>query len=254
MTPLPHLMVAPNGARLGKADHPALPISVAEIAACARTCHAAGAGGIHAHVRDADGRHVLDAGLYRELMDEIAATAPGMVVQVTTEAAGQSTPAEQRALVATLRPASVSVALSEMTAEPDEAPGFYAFCADAGIAVQHILYDAGDIADLGRLVAAGKIPRQGLQVLHVLGRYGIAPARPAELDARLAAQAAAGLNSDWAVCAFGHRETDCLLAAARAGGKLRVGFENNLTMHDGGIAPDNAARVREVALLLAGVS
>jgi uncharacterized protein (DUF849 family) len=31
------------------------------------------------------------------------------------------------------------------------------------------------------------------------------------------------------------------------GGKARVGFENNLRMADGSLAPDNAARVREIA-------
>ena len=62
---LPKIMVAPNGARLGKADHPALPVTIAEIVACAAACWHAGAGGIHAHVRDADlvitGEGFLDA-------------------------------------------------------------------------------------------------------------------------------------------------------------------------------------------------
>ncbi|MEF9602808.1 3-keto-5-aminohexanoate cleavage protein, partial [Paracoccus sp. PXZ] len=87
--------------------------------ACARECHAAGAGGIHAHVRDAEGRHVLDAGLYAELIAELARAVPEMAVQITTEAVGRYSPAEQRALVARLRPAAVSVALREITAEPD---------------------------------------------------------------------------------------------------------------------------------------
>lgn len=33
MSPLPRLMVAPNGARLTKADHPQLPITIPEIVA-----------------------------------------------------------------------------------------------------------------------------------------------------------------------------------------------------------------------------
>ena len=64
MKPLPALMVAPNGATKTKADHPALPVTIPEIVACAEACARAGADGIHAHVRDAEGRHVLDAGLY----------------------------------------------------------------------------------------------------------------------------------------------------------------------------------------------
>lgn len=256
MSALPAIMVAPNGATRGKADHPALPVTIPEIVACAAACHAAGAGGIHAHVRDAAGRHVLDAGLYAELLAELARQVPGMAVQVTTEAAGRYGPAEQRRLVEVLRPPAVSVALREITAEPDTGltHRFFGFCAEAGIAVQHILYEAAEVDRLAALVGAGVIPAAGLQVLHVLGRY--APGQlsgPGDLDAPLARQRAAGLAPDWAVCAFGPAETACLLAAHRQGGKVRIGFENNLRNADGSLAADNAARVRElVAALAAG--
>ncbi|NBB83711.1 MAG: hypothetical protein GVY28_09935, partial [Alphaproteobacteria bacterium] len=60
------LMVAPNGARKTKADHPALPIGPAELAATAVACRDAGAAAIHLHVRDEAGGHSLDAGRYRE--------------------------------------------------------------------------------------------------------------------------------------------------------------------------------------------
>lgn len=247
MRPLPRLMVAPNGAWLGKADHPALPLSVAEIVACAQACHGAGADAVHAHVRDARGRHRLDAGLYRELLAEMASVLPHMAVQITTEAAGRYAPASQRALIRALCPAMVSIAYREIMAEPEMVPGLLDFCAEAGVAVQFILYDAADIAGLGRL--AGPDP---VQVLHVLGRRQGPPATPAMLAARLAAQRRAGLQADWAACAFGPAETDCLIAAHAAGGKLRVGFENSLTMQDGTRAPDNAARVAEVARLTEG--
>ncbi|MFO1175575.1 MAG: 3-keto-5-aminohexanoate cleavage protein [Paracoccaceae bacterium] len=253
MTPLPRLMVAPNGATRTKADHPALPVTIAEIVACARDCHAAGADGLHAHVRDGEGRHVLDAGLYAELLAELARQVPAMQVQITTEAVSRYAPADQRRLVETLRPRMVSVALREIAAEPDPAVTrrFFAFCAEAGIAVQHILYDPADVARLGAMVAGGAIPAEGLQVLHVLGRYSPGQvSSPDDLRAPLAAQAAAGLAPDWAVCAFGRSETACLLAAVAQGGKARIGFENNLLMRDGTPARDNAARVAEFMALL----
>ena len=58
----PFLMVAPNGARRGKADHASLPLTLAETLATARACHAAGADALHLHVRDEAGAHSLDAG------------------------------------------------------------------------------------------------------------------------------------------------------------------------------------------------
>ncbi len=51
----------------------------------------------------------------------------------------------------------------------------------------------------------------------------------------------------WAVCAFGPREAACALTAAALGGHVRVGFENNLYLPDGTLAPDNAALARNAA-------
>jgi 3-keto-5-aminohexanoate cleavage enzyme len=246
---LPAIMVAPNGARRGKADHPALPVTIREIVASAAACFAAGAGGIHAHVRDAEGQHVLDAGLYAELMAELARVVPGMAVQITTEAVGRYSPAEQRALVARLRPASVSVALREITADPDSrlTRAFFHDCAEASIAVQHILYSAEDVDQLAQLIAQRIVPAAPLQILHVLGRYTAGQrSTPTDLYAPLARQRAEGLKADWAVCAFGPTETACLLAAWREGGKARIGFENNLLMADGSLAASNAERVSEL--------
>ena len=114
IVPLPTIMVAPNGARRTKADHPALPVTIAETVETACACFAAGAGGIHAHLRDADQNHVLDAGLYSELIAEIGRAVPDMAVQITTEAVGRYTPEEQRAVVQAVMPNTVSVALREM--------------------------------------------------------------------------------------------------------------------------------------------
>ncbi len=247
MRALPRLMIAPNGARRGKADHPALPVTLPEIVETARACHAAGADGLHLHLRDAEGRHLLDAGAYREALAELRRAVPEMAVQVTTEAAGAYAPPVQRAVALGSGADLVSVALREMAAEEAEAPGFYAACAERGIAVQHILYDAADFDLLTRLVPEGLRDAAGLQMIFVLGRYSDGQ----ESDARdlapfLERLATREAPADWALCAFGRAETDCLRAAHAAGGKLRVGFENSLWHADGCVARDNAERVRAV--------
>ncbi|MGP3698592.1 3-keto-5-aminohexanoate cleavage protein [Rhodobacter sp. NSM] len=257
MTVLPRVMLAPNGARLTRADHPALPVTIPEIVAAALAGQAAGADGLHAHVRDAEGRHVLDAGLYAELLAELDRRAPGLPVQVTTEAVGRYSPADQRALVERLRPAFVSIALREIAAEPDArlTRRFFAFCAEAGCHVQHILYDREDIARLAAAVADGTIPRAGLAALIVLGRYTPGQvSAPQDLDAPVSALLGMLPDTDWAACAFGSRETDCLVAAHRLGGKMRIGFENNLLQSDGKVAADNAARVTELVAALRTVT
>jgi 3-keto-5-aminohexanoate cleavage enzyme len=129
MSPLV-LMVAPNGARSGKADHPNLPMTPDEIAREAARCCEAGATGLHLHVRAQDGQHSLEPALYR---DAIAATrrAVGerMVVQTTTEAVGRYSPEEQMKAVRELRPEAVSLGLRELIpqdGDPGEAAAFLA--------------------------------------------------------------------------------------------------------------------------------
>ncbi|GAB5505074.1 MAG: 3-keto-5-aminohexanoate cleavage protein [Rhizobiaceae bacterium] len=243
---LPYIMLAPNGARLGKSDHPALPVTIAETVSAARSAHEAGAQALHAHVRDADGQHVLDSGLYRELIAEMERAVPDMPVQITTEAVGRYTPAEQRALVREVMPEGVSVALREMWPGPGpdaEAAKFYGWAKEAGIAVQHILYSPDDVRRLVGLAADGDVPAP-LQMLFVLGRYATpAEGRPSDLNGFLAASVDAPEGSEWTVCAFGRAERACLLAAARHGGKMRIGFENNILRPDGGPAHDNAEQV-----------
>ena len=247
MRALPQLMVAPTGARRGKADHPALPVTLPEIVETARACFEAGADGLHLHLRDAEGRHLLDAGAYREALEELRHAVPGMALQVTTEAAERYAPPAQRAVALGAGADLVSVALREMAAEVEEAPGFYAACAGRGIAVQHILYDAGDFDLLARLVPEGLRDAADLQLIFVLGRYSAGQQSDArDLVPLLDRLATRDSPADWAACAFGRTEIACLLAAHEAGGKLRVGFENNLWHADGRLARDNAERVRAV--------
>ncbi len=252
MTPLPRLMVAPNGARRGKADHPELPVTIPEIVATAEACWNAGAGGLHAHVRDAEGRHVLDVGLYRELMQELAAKVPEMIVQVTSEAAGRYDPEDQRALVEALRPRSVSVALREIIPDAAELPAarrFYHWAAEVGVAIHHIVYSRAELDQVLALVADGSIPGTAHQLMLVLGSYdGSKPSDPDEIPALIEPiqSAPSRWELDWMLCAFGPNETSCLARALELGGKARVGFENSLWNADGSLARDNAQRVAEI--------
>lgn len=247
MITLPQIMVAPTGARRTKADHPLLPMTPREIAETARECQAAGAGAIHAHVRGDNDEHLLDAGRYREVMDLVAEHAPGMLVQVSTEAVGLYAPEAQMELVRALRPTAISVALREIAPTGEDEPvaiRFYDWCSSSGIAVQHILYDAADLQRLAALVAAGQVDGSALSMLYVLGRYTPGQqSTAADLEPFLAAASLLSQQPEWMVCAFGLGETACLTAALRAGGNVRVGFENNLFHADGSLADSNQSRV-----------
>jgi uncharacterized protein (DUF849 family) len=248
------VMVAPNGARRGKVDHPAIPLTPAELALDVAASAAAGAAAVHLHVRDAAGGHSLDPGLYREAVAAVRAACPDIVIQITTEAVGRYAPAEQMATVRALRPGAVSLALRELipdTAAEAPAGDFLAWMQEAGVAPQVILYAPDEVTRCRELIARGVIPFAAPFLLFVLGRYAAdQQSAPEDLDPFV--DALGDFPAPWAVCAFGRREAACAVAAARLGGHVRVGFENNLHLPDGTLAPGNAAIVAATAAMLEG--
>ena len=243
-------MVAPNGARHGKVDHSALPITESEVVETAVACQRVGADGIHLHIRDAAGAHLLDAGRYRALLDHLEDAVPGMYLQVTSEAAGRYSGPEQRAMMRALKPAHVSVALREMVRCPEdwpEAQSFYEWAAGNGVAVQHILYSPDEVAAFLDACDANRIPGTHHLLQLVQGSYANGSDDYIDLGEYLSLLIRAEtLSFDWMLCAFGKDETAHLVKAAQLGGKTRVGFENSFWNADGSRAPDNAARIREV--------
>lgn len=250
MMPLPRLMVAPNGARRTKADHPALPITDAELIETAKHCVAAGADGIHLHLRDDHGAHLLDAGRYRALLEQLRANLPDTYLQITSEAAGRYDAEAQRAMMRALKPRHVSVALREMVRHPDDWPhahAFYEWAADKGIDVQHILYTPQEVQGFVIAIENGRIPGRHHLIQLVRGTYADGSRHAYPLSHYLdALKQADGHSFDWMLCAFGTDETASLVEAAQMGGKARVGFENSFHNADGSVASDNAERVREV--------
>jgi len=244
------LAVAPNGARKTKADHPAVPIGPVELAAEAARCREVGVSMIHLHVRDADDKHSLDANAYAEATAAVRReVGDDMIIQMTTEAVGIYSSAQQIAAVRAVRPEAASLAVREFC--PDEAavPAFAEFLtwmAAERIMPQYILYGSEDAAQFVALRNRGVIPGDRPFLLFVLGRYTAGQKSvPADLLPFLTETES--LDADWAICAFGARECGCALTAAALGGHVRVGFENNVLMADGSVAPDNAALAGQVA-------
>ncbi len=257
MTRTPSLVVgvAPNGARRTKSDHPVLPMTPGELARSAAACADAGASFVHLHVRDAEGRHSLDADAYKAAIAAIrrARRADEIAIQVTTESGGRYEPAQQMALVRELQPESVSLAVRELlpSSEAEKSAGaFFAELCERKIAAQYILYSPEEVSRFEDLRARGVVPGELTWALFVLGSYGGDDAEPGDLLPFLEAKKS---DYPWAVCAFGPREAACALTAAALGGHVRVGFENNLQNARGERAKDNAelvAQMRDGAALL----
>lgn len=247
------IMVAPNGARRSKLDHPDFPITEDEIVAAVFESKGVGAHAAHVHVRDETGNHVLDAGLYSSLIRALRARCgEDFIIQITTEAVGRYAPQQQRALVDDVRPQAASIALGELFAKPGENAtnrAFLHWMREQGIAVQWIVYSEEEVAKLASLIEEGVVPDASNPLLFVLGRYAKGQqSDPIAIIPFLRArdEHSALRNENWSVCAFGSAETACLTTALTLGGDVRVGFENSLWNPDASQARSNGERVHDI--------
>lgn len=251
-TPLPKIMVAPNGARRTKNHHPNIPVTDGALLETVIACQKAGADGAHLHIRDENGAHLLDAQRYRTLLTTIEKAVPEMYLQVTSEAAGIYNTTQQQDMMRTLKPRYISVALREMVRKPEDwlnATAFYAWAANNNVQIHHIIYTPKEFQDFLSAVSIGRIHGNHHLMQFVLGSYdGNVVSNPNQIFAYtdLMKTAPNEIQFDWMLCAFGKEETECLVEAIKFGGKARIGFENSLWNADGSLAASNAERVAEL--------
>jgi uncharacterized protein (DUF849 family) len=221
----------------------------AELGQTAKQCLDAGAAMVHMHIRDAQGRHSLDVQGYRDAQQAVkAAVGDELIIQVTSEAARVYQAPEQIAMVTALKPEAVSVGLREVDQPEIGEAGlsrFFGWLAQERVMTQVIVYDVTDLQRWQALRAQGVIPDAPWSLLFVLGRYSVGQtSEPKDLLPFVLAHTG---TEPWSMCAFGAGEHACATTAVALGGHARVGFENNLLLNNGQIAPDNAALVRQVA-------
>ena len=243
------ITTAPNGAYKQLSDHPQLPLTAESLAITAKQCLDAGASMLHLHIRDAQGKHSLDVQSYRNATAAVrAAVGQEMVLQITSEAAKVYQAPAQIAMVQALRPEAVSVGLREFDQPEIGESGlaeFFAGLVRENVMTQVILYDVQDLQRWQDLRHRGVVQDAPWSLLFVLGRYTAGQtSSPTDLVPFVHAHTT---GEPWSVCAFGATEHACVTAAAALGGHVRVGFENNLYLKNGQIAPDNAALVTQAA-------
>ena len=240
------MAVAPNGGRKTKADHPALPLTADELARAAAECLERGASMIHLHVRDAEGRHCLDAEAYRAAIARICEAGRRSAGRADHQRIARAL-FPRRAEGGGAQDQSRGGVAGVARTRPREGgrAGFGEFLGQLKqmrIWPQIILYSPDEAARLGAMVKQGLIPFDSLSVLYVLGRFALMrTAAPRDLLPFLAPDMPR--FESWSVCAFGRREAACVTAAALLGGHARVGFENNLFLPDGARAASNAELV-----------
>lgn len=250
------ISVAPNGARKTKAHHPALPMTPAEIAVDAKQCADAGATLLHMHIRDKEGKHSLDAGIYKEA---IAATrdmvGDSMIIQCTTESVGMYGIEQQLQMVYDVEPESFSIATNVLKEQPDYENKFrelLEWALSKKIIPQYIVYSPDEFLHFADLRKRGIIPGDKIFILFVLGKKTTDTSNPRSFAVpddikpylELFGEELLPLKgTNWALCAFGGNEDACVRKAVECGGHPRIGFENNHMLINGNVAMNNAALV-----------
>lgn len=234
------LQAALNGDRT-KTEHPAVPLSADELARDATACVAAGAGAIHLHPRDGDGRESLDGRVVDAVVDAVRG-ACGVPVGVTTGAWIEPDPERRLALVRAWRaPDYTSVNLSETGATE-----LVAAVLETGIGVEAGI---ATVQDVERLAASGL----GNRVTRILVEPIDAPADGAvalvgEIHDALDRL---GLTAPRLQHGDGGATWPLLADASRRGLDARVGLEDTLEDPDGARTAGNEALVRAARTLAA---
>jgi uncharacterized protein (DUF849 family) len=242
------LEVCLNGQRC-RDEHPAVPLTPAQLATAAAESVAAGAQAVHLHPRGGDGRESLRAGDVSAAVSAVRRACPGVPVGVSTGLwiSGHD-PAARLAAVAAWaelepdrRPHRASVNVGE--------PGF----AEVIDALQSagIVVEAGvwSIADAERLAASGRSDCGHLLVEVIGTPVGEAAVAAAEILDRLDTLGVRGPR-----LLHGHDENAWSLVAmaGRLGLATRIGLEDVLSGPDRRPARDNAELVRQARAVWRG--
>jgi uncharacterized protein (DUF849 family) len=235
------LQAALNGP-FGKDVHPAIPVSVDELARDGAACVAAGARAIHLHPRDGDGAERLDAGVIDAAVTAVR-DACGVPVGVSTGAWIEPDLARRLELVGGwTAPDYASVNLSEEGAEE-----VMQVVLDAGVGIEAGVWS---VEDAERLAASGLGDR--------LTRILIEPVDLAADDALAivdeihAALDRLGLGAPRLQHGDGEATWILLRDSIRRGIDTRIGFEDTVDGPEGSRASGNEALVRAARELGAG--
>jgi uncharacterized protein (DUF849 family) len=238
------LLQATLNGDLTTAAHPAVPVTIEELAHDAAACVAAGAGAIHLHPRDADGRERLDVAVVDAVVTAVRA-ACGAPVGVSTGAWIEPDLERRIALVAAWSAADYA---SVNVCEPGAARIMEALLA-AGVGIEAGVWT---VEDADRLAATGLAQ----EVTRVLVEPVEAPADEAValVDAIHQALDDHGIGAPRLQHGDGEATWTLVADAVRRGIDTRIGLEDTLHEPDGTRTSGNAALVRAARALGAGAA
>lgn len=224
-----------NGGR-ARAEHAAVPLTPAELAADAVAVRGAGAFAVHLHPRDRTGAQTMDAAACDAALVAVRGAARGLPVGLSTAEAINPDPFARAAAIRTWRqrPDFVSVNFSEL--------GWFGIvraALRADIAVEAGLATPADAEEFSRSPFTHQVIRALVEV-----EGGVEDARA------ISALVPEGVPQLWH--GFGELTWEVIAAGAAAGHDARVGLEDVLTLPDGRLADNNAELVEAAVRLISG--
>jgi 3-keto-5-aminohexanoate cleavage enzyme len=245
------ITVAGVGAETTKEAQPALPVSAEEIGIDAARCREAGAGMYHLHVRRADGSPTQDKEVFAAAVAEIRKRTD-IIVQTSTGGAMGMT-ADERLQPLELDPEMASLTTGTANFGDDVffndtalMSEFYQRMQAKGVRPEFEIFEAGQIDNALKLVKKYGPAGPLLHWDFVLGVPGSMSGEPRNL-AFLVDRVPAG--STWTCTGIGRWHMPVTMTALALGGNVRLGFEDNIFLHKGVLAKENAELVARVARL-----
>jgi len=243
------ITVAGVGAETTKEAQPGLPVTAAEIGADAARCREAGAAMYHLHVRDEQGGPTQAREVFAAAIEEIRARTDIIVQTSTGGAMGMS--ADERLQPLELAPemASLTTGTANFGSEVffnDAAlmSEFYQRMQKKGVRPEFEIFEAGQIDNALMLVKKYGPAGPLLHFDFVLGVPGSMSGEPRNL-VFLVDRLPAGAT--WTCTGIGRWHLPVTMTALALGGGVRLGFEDNIFLHKGVLAGENAELVGRVA-------
>ncbi|MFC4056516.1 3-keto-5-aminohexanoate cleavage protein [Actinomadura syzygii] len=244
------ITVAPTGAESAKADVPALPVTLEELVQTAKECEAAGAAVIHVHIRDDDARPTLDPSRLRDTVTALREST-GLIVQLSTGGA-VTDPYEDRLRVLDAAPDMCSLTCGTVNFGSDVFMNPWPFMVELYERTQELevvpefeLFDLGHVAALHRLLDKHGLPYGGH--VHCDLVMGVPGGMPGDARTLVAAVEALPSGSTWSATGIGRTSLPVMFAALSAGGHLRVGMEDTVTLAKGKPVTANVQLVERAA-------
>ena len=237
------------GAEVTKEQNPAVPYTIPELVREAKSAYDAGAAMIHLHVREDDGTPTMRLARVKEAIDSIAAACPGIIIMPSTGGAcGMS--AEERMQPLELNPEIATLDCGTVNFGGDDifvnTENFMRQSAKM-LAAKHIKPEL-ECFEKSNIDMILKIIRKDGSIqppFEFNFGFGVAGVNTSIRDF-VFMRGSIPEGSTYTVTGIGRCEFTMATLAIMDGGHVRVGFEDNVYLSKGVLAPSNGALVDKV--------